>query len=51
MAEFVTTERRRAVLVITLDRPEARNAVNRAVSLEMAEALDASRPITTSSLR
>ena len=41
MAEFVTTERRRAVLVITLDRPEARNAVNRAVSLEMAEALDA----------
>ena len=40
MAEFVTTERRGAVLVITLDRPEARNAVNRAVSLEMAEALD-----------
>lgn len=40
MAEFVATERRGAVLVITLDRPEARNAVNRAVSLEMAEALD-----------
>jgi len=41
MAEFVVTERRGAVLVITLDRPEARNAVNRALSLEMAEALDA----------
>ena len=40
MSEFVTTERRGAVLVITLDRPEVRNAVNRAVSLEMAEALD-----------
>lgn len=40
MAEFVATERRGAVLVITLDRPEAHNAVNRAVSLEMAEALD-----------
>ncbi|MGB5758629.1 MAG: enoyl-CoA hydratase-related protein, partial [Acidimicrobiales bacterium] len=40
MSEFVTTERRGTVLVITLDRPEVRNAVNRAVSLEMAEALD-----------
>lgn len=40
MSEFVTTERRGAVLVITLDRPEARNAVNRSVSLQMAEALD-----------
>lgn len=40
MSEFVTTERRRGVLVITLDRPKVRNAVNRAVSLEMADALD-----------
>ncbi len=40
MAEYVTTERRGPVLVITIDRPQARNAVNRAVSLEMAEALD-----------
>lgn len=40
MADFVITERRGAVLVITLDRPEARNAVTRALSMEMAEALD-----------
>lgn len=40
MSEFVITERRGAVLVITLNRPKARNAVNRAVSLEMADALD-----------
>lgn len=40
MTEHVTTERRGAVLVITLDRPRARNAVNRAVSLAMADCLD-----------
>ena len=36
----VRTEARGAVLVITLNRPEARNAVNGAVALAMAEALD-----------
>jgi enoyl-CoA hydratase len=41
MGEHVKTEQRGAVLVITIDRPKARNAVNRAVSLEMADALDA----------
>lgn len=40
MSEFVTSERRGSVFVITLNRPTARNAVNRAVSLEMATALD-----------
>ena len=37
----VLTERRDGVLVITLDRPEARNAVNRAVAEGIAAALDA----------
>jgi enoyl-CoA hydratase len=37
----VRTERRGAVLVITIDRPEARNAVNRAVAEGIAAALDA----------
>ena len=36
----VLTERRAAVLVITIDRPEARNAVNRAVAEGIAAALD-----------
>ena len=36
----VLTERRDAVLVITIDRPEARNAVNRAVAEGIAAALD-----------
>lgn len=40
MSEHVITERRASALVITLNRPQARNAVNRAVSLAMAEALD-----------
>src|SRR4051812_43563858 len=37
----VLTECRGAVLVITIDRPEARNAVNRAVAEGIAAALDA----------
>lgn len=36
----VAVERRGAVLVLTIDRPAQRNAVNRAVSLAMAAALD-----------
>jgi enoyl-CoA hydratase len=36
----VTTERRDAVLVVTIDRPEARNAINAAVARGVAAALD-----------
>ncbi|MES3154659.1 crotonase/enoyl-CoA hydratase family protein [Sphingomonas faeni] len=36
----VVVERRASVLVMTIDRPAQRNAVNRAVSLALAEALD-----------
>src|SRR5437867_3518559 len=36
----VLTERRDAVLVVMLNRPEARNAVNRAVAEGIAAALD-----------
>ncbi|WP_433610142.1 crotonase/enoyl-CoA hydratase family protein [Prescottella agglutinans] len=36
----VLVERRGAVLVVTLNRPDARNAVNRAVSQAIAEAID-----------
>lgn len=36
----VLVERRGAVLVMTIDRPAQRNAVNRAVSLALANALD-----------
>jgi len=39
--EPVLTERRDGVLVITLNRPEARNAVNRALAEGVAGALDA----------
>src|ERR671922_1422163 len=38
--EPVLSERRDGVLVITLNRPEARNAVNRAVAEGVAAALD-----------
>ena len=38
--EVVLTERRESVLLITLNRPEARNAVNLAVAEGIAEALD-----------
>ncbi len=40
MSAPVLVERRGAVLVMTLNRPAQRNAVNRAVSLAMAAALD-----------
>lgn len=40
MTRHVRTERRDSTLIITIDRPEARNAVNRAVSEQMAVALD-----------
>src|SRR5437660_6915067 len=39
-AEAVTTERRGSVLLITLNRPEVRNAVNAALAAGVAEALD-----------
>ena len=40
MTRHVRTERRDSTLIITIDRPEVRNAVNRAVSEQMAVALD-----------
>jgi len=40
MADAVLTEARDGVLVITLNRPEARNAVNAALAAGVAEALD-----------
>lgn len=40
MSEVVQIERRNAVLVMTINRPAQRNAVNRAVSLALATALD-----------
>jgi enoyl-CoA hydratase len=40
VSDEILTERRRRVLVITINRPEARNAVNRAVSQGLADAVD-----------
>ena len=40
MSDVVRTDRVGGVLVITIDRPEARNAINRAVSVGVAEAVD-----------
>ncbi len=40
MSDFVLVEEHGAVLVIAINRPRQRNAVNRAVSLAIAEALD-----------
>ena len=40
MADPVLTERRENVLLITLNRPEARNAVNRVTAEGIAAALD-----------
>jgi enoyl-CoA hydratase len=40
MADEVRTERRDGVLLVTLNRPDARNAVNRAVAEGIAAALD-----------
>jgi enoyl-CoA hydratase len=39
MADEVTVERDGAVIVVTINRPYARNAINRAVSVGIAEAL------------
>src|SRR3954447_14844382 len=39
-SEAVLTERRDGVLIITLNRPDARNAVNRALAEGVAKALD-----------
>jgi enoyl-CoA hydratase len=41
MADEVLTERRGKVLVITINRPDARNAVNRALAEQMAATLEA----------
>ncbi len=40
MTEVVTTEAHNGVLIITLNRPESKNAVNRALALKMVEAID-----------
>ena len=40
MSDEILTERRGRVLVITINRPESRNAVNLAVSQGLAEAVD-----------
>ena len=40
MSEAVLTEQRESVLVVTINRPEARNAVNQAVAEGVAAALD-----------
>ena len=41
MADEIGTEQRGKVMVITINRPDARNAVNRAVAEQLAEALEA----------
>lgn len=40
MSDEILTERRGRVLVITINRPESRNAVNLAVSQGLADAVD-----------
>lgn len=40
MSDEVLTERRDQILVVTINRPQARNAVNRAVAEAMAAAMD-----------
>ena len=40
MREAVLVERRERVMIVTLNRPEARNAVNRAVTVGVGEALE-----------
>lgn len=40
MSDEVLTERRDQILVVTINRPKARNAVNRAVALGVAAAMD-----------
>ena len=40
MSDEVLVERRDQVLVVSINRPEARNAVNRAVAEQLAAAMD-----------
>ncbi len=40
MSEAVLVERRKRVMIVTLNRPEARNAANRAVTVGVGEALE-----------
>ena len=40
MTDVVITEAHEGVLTITLNRPESKNAVNRALALRMVEAID-----------
>ena len=40
MSEAVLVERRERVMIVTLNRPESRNAVNRAVTVGVGEALE-----------
>ena len=40
MADEVLVERRDAVLVVTINRPEVRNALNAAVAEQVAAAVD-----------
>ena len=40
MSDEILTERRGRVLVITINRPESRNAVNLAVSQGLSDAVD-----------
>ena len=47
-AEAVLTEVRDGVLLITLNRPDARNAINPALAAGLAAAIDLSRPRTIS---
>ena len=49
MAEEILRERRGHVELLTINRPEARNAINRATAEALDEALDVPpRPTTTS---
>ncbi len=41
MADEVLLERRAAVAILTINRPEARNAINRATAVALGDALDA----------
>ena len=46
--QAVLTERRGRVLLVTINRPAARNAVNLAVTLGLGDALEEAEPTATS---